>query len=284
MSSAPAGLLSRLAAGLQRRLCLVDVGCRWGPDGAWSVLGSHARVIGFDADPEECRALAERFAGNDALRFVPRALGAQPGTRQIHLTKSPACASLYPPNQAAIDRFPGMEVITPAGTATVEVTTLDRWTREEGVEEVDFIKIDTQGAELEVLQGARRTLEGVRMLEVEVQFNPIYEGVPLFGEVDRFLREHGFVLWRLSNLAHYGLAGDLSQFARPEVMFFDESHPVSFTGAGGQLWWANAFYVRREVAEGAVPEDRQTALRDVCLAGILGFWDLAVCTADLIEG
>lgn len=278
----PKNSLAGLLPALKRPLRLIDVGCRWGPDGAWSVLGDQAQVIGFDADPAECAALEQRFAGIATLRFVPLALGAKAGSRTIHLTKEPACSSIYPPNPDAIDRFPGMDGIRPARETTVHMTTLDLWLKQDGIDVVDFLKIDTQGAELEVLSGAKQALSAIRMLEVEVQFNPIYTGVPLFGEVDAFLRRHGFVLWRLSNLAHYGLAGGLSKFERPEVSFFGADHPVHFAGQGGQLWWANAFFVRRELAQGLPAEDAQAGLRDVCLAGMLDFWDLAASAANLM--
>jgi Methyltransferase FkbM domain len=71
------------------------------------------------------------------------------------------------------------------------------------VSRIDFIKLDTQGSELEILQGGVRALAGVRCVEVEVEFNPIYRGQPLFYEVDAFMRGQGFVLWKLTNLVHY---------------------------------------------------------------------------------
>lgn len=62
-----------------------------------------------------------------------------------------------------------------------------------GERTVDAIKLDTQGSELDILRGASRALSSCTLIEIEVEFNPIYEGQNLFCDVDRFLRDRGFV-------------------------------------------------------------------------------------------
>ncbi len=165
----------------------------------------------------------------------------------------------------------------------ITLSTLDDWTREAGVLAVDFIKLDTQGAELDIFRGAERTLKSVRMLEVEVEFNELYTGQPLFGDVDRHLRERGFVLWRLGHLVHYGSAATRSEVNVPDRQFFDGRN-VSFPAQGGQLFWGHAYYVRRETALATEP-DWQNNLRDACLAAALGYPDLAGLALGMaIEG
>ena len=106
-----------------------------------------------------------------------------------------------------VERFPALAGGQVERTVAVNLTTLDEWRAANGGERVDVVKIDTQGSELQVLEGAADALATVRAVEVEVEFNPLYEGVCLFGDIDRFLRSHGFVLWRLRDLAHYAAAG-----------------------------------------------------------------------------
>jgi FkbM family methyltransferase len=266
--------LYELAARLPRALTMVDVGCRWGPDAFWLQLPG-AQVIGFDPDEGECRRLTEEAGGNAVARFVPVALGAREGSARLHLTTQPACSSLFEPDASLIRARPALVVITAAGETEIELQTLDGWTAGEGLDRVDYLKLDTQGSELDILRGAERILASVRVVETEVEFNPIYLGQPLFSDVDRYLREQGFVLWRLAHLAHYGLPGGVSTFDSDDTHYFDAEHPVTVTGAGGQLYWADAFYVRREIAFPAGPMPWEAALTDVVLSGALGFWDLA---------
>ena len=124
-------------------------------------------------------------------------------------------------------------------------------------------------------RGAERILASVRVVETEVEFNPIYLGQPLFSDVDRYLRDQGFVLWRLAHLAHYGLPDGVSTFDFDDTHYFDVDHPATVTGTGGQLYWADAFYVKEEIAFPAGPMPWEVALTDVVLSGALGFWDLA---------
>lgn len=51
-----------------------------------------------------------------------------------------------------------------------------------------------------MLKGAKKSLDQVRALEVKVEFSPLYEGQPLFADIDMFLRERGFVLSKFTNL------------------------------------------------------------------------------------
>jgi|SRR5688500_8443244 FkbM family methyltransferase len=60
----------------------------------------------------------------------------------------------------------------------------------------DFISLDTQGTELEILRGAPVALGSSVAVVTEVEFVPLYEGQPLFGEICDFLTGHGFVFAR----------------------------------------------------------------------------------------
>ncbi|HVL51216.1 MAG TPA: FkbM family methyltransferase [Actinomycetota bacterium] len=273
-------LIARLAAGLPAPLTVVDVGCRWGPAEQWSKL-PNVRLYGFDPDPEECERLNRAAGGNRRVTYVPAALGAAPGEAKLHLAAEPACSSLYPPDEELAERRPGLGLIKQVGQEQVTIETLDAWCSANEVERVDFLKIDTQGAELDVLKGAEKILGTVRAVEVEVEFNPIYLGQPLFSDIDIFLREHGFVLWRMGELTHYGLGGGLSTFKTTESLYFDHSEPSRVQGGGGQLFWANAFYVRGSLASGTGEAEWPDRLADAVVAGGLGFWDLAAQSASL---
>lgn len=261
-----------LGALLDGDLVVADVGARWGVGDRWRGFGPRVRVVGFDPDEAECARLAEL---EPDVTFVPVALGREDGTATLHVTKEPACSSLYPPIADLVEQRPELHVIAPAGREEIAITRLDTWLAGSAFDEVHVLKLDTQGSELGVLEGAGDALGAVRMLEIEVELNPIYEGQPLFGDVDRFLRDRGFVLWRLQQLVHYGLPGvGTDGVVVPDRQFFD-SRPVDVEGGGGQLYWAHAYFVPREVAFPTRQPSAGEAARDACAASAFGFDDLA---------
>jgi len=101
--------------------------------------------------------------------------------------------------------------------------TLDSQLALHAIDDIDFIKMDTQGCELPILQGSTVTLERTVGMQIEVAFSPIYQDQPLFSDVDNFVRAHGFELFDL----------------KPQTWMRSDS------GRGrGQLVFADALYLR----------------------------------------
>lgn len=253
---------------------VVDVGCRWGFAAAWEQLGDHCQVVGFDPDVAECERLREHYRSAPQVQVVPLALGAVSGPATLHVTKDPSGNSLYPTVLDVVERFPALAGGQVEHTVDITLTTLDEWCAQAGRDRVDVIKIDTQGSELEVLRGAARTLATVRAIEVEVEFNPLYEGVALFGDIDRFLRDHGFVLWRLRDLAHYAQVGSAAEWRAQETQHYD-GYQARYHAGAGQLFWANAYFVKADVAAPDRAAGWTQLVRDACVTSALGFRDLA---------
>jgi hypothetical protein len=105
------------------------------------------------------------------------------------------CSSAYPPVREIYQRHPGCAIMRPIERVSCPTTTLDDFLAERGVEVVH----DTQGFEHRILRGSEKALHSCHFFLVEVEFNTLYEGQPLFCDVDKFLRDRGFVLWRPGN-------------------------------------------------------------------------------------
>jgi FkbM family methyltransferase len=274
--AAVSGLLAEL---LDDPIVVVDVGCRWGFGQAWEQLGDRCRLIGFEPDDVEYERMKKEYASNPKVSIVPLALGEATGEATLHLTEDPGGCSLYPSVPDVVERHPELEGGRVTGTTSVHVTQFDEWAADAGVSRVDVVKIDTQGSELAVLQGAREALDTVRAVEVEVEFNELYEGVPLFGQIDALLRENGFVLWRLKDLAHYAQRNAKKDWTVPESNYFD-TLVAHFESGSGQLFWANAYYLKRSAAYPDPDAGWQALVRDACITAALGFHDLVGLALD----
>jgi len=75
---------------------------------------------------------------------------------------------------------------------TVQADTLDNWSKENNVSEVDIMWVDVQGAELLVFEGAQELLKKTRIIMTEVGLKPYYEGHTLKADIDKLLLGLGF--------------------------------------------------------------------------------------------
>lgn len=264
--------MPRPAPVAQRKLVILDIGCRWGLPDTLSANSHRFQIYGFDPDPEECARLA-RHDANPSVSWVPLALARASGTRTLFMTQNPACSSLLQPDPELTETFPALACAREVGTAQVSTSSLDDWAEKNGIGVVDYIKLDTQGSELEILEGGERVLRSVRCLEIEVEFNPIYREQALFSHVDLFLRARGFVLWKLSNQVHYSRHGNPGSPLGEDRIFYDDRQAAPHTVYGGQLYWANARYVRQDVLNGASRTAERSAL-DAELFRALGMPDV----------
>jgi hypothetical protein len=155
----------------------------------------------------------------------------------------------------------------------IETQTLAAWAQRSGVDRLDVLKLDVQGAELAVMRGAGGLLDDVRALDLEVEFNPIYRGQPLFGDIDAFLRARSFVLWRLGELTHCRLPESTGGAHVDTIRYGDGM--LRFRAGSGQLTWGRAWYVRADTADPAGPRTFEAEVRDACAAWSLQLDDVA---------
>jgi FkbM family methyltransferase len=199
------------------------------------------------------------------------ALAGSPGSRTLYITRSESNTSLLPPNRALLDSLQynavgGAEGHDVIRTIEVDCETLDAAVAD--LDSVDFLKLDTQGSELEILHGGPRTLANSVMVEVEVEFAPVYEAQPLFGQVDAFLRGQDFILLDLGRLLHVKPSG-VNRFIAPK----------------GRLIDCDALYVR-DFFERLDPiyENRRKLAAGVVGLLAYGFVDLAAALVDRVLG
>lgn len=209
MTRFPQGVDSLLR---RERVRVVDVGARGGWPRKWQTMRPWVTLVGFEPEAHEWERLRNSAEADEV--YLADALYRSNSEILLHHTRDPHCTSLYRPNQALIQRLrPGDDRLEVVRSETIPVTTLDHALEGAGIQSVDFLKLDTQGSELDILQGGVRTLEeGVIGVEVEVEFLPLYEGQPLFPDVHQFMVSHGF---ELMDFPHTCSVADFRAAAEP---------------------------------------------------------------------
>ncbi len=191
----------------KRPLGFVDIGARGGIHPLVQPLAEVTGVLGFEPDKDECQRLKEDGQNGSSwatCEFEPVALAEKTGNSILYLLAAETNHSLRPPNQEFIERY-DMVKFEQTGSTGVETTTLDEVLFSRRAHEPywgEFLKLDTQGTEFEILTGAERTLtERTSAILIEVEFCQIYSEQKLFSEVEMFLRERGFSFYGFSQMA-----------------------------------------------------------------------------------
>lgn len=189
--------------------CVIDAGANRGAFAdAFLQLHQPARLVLIEAIPELAAHLTKRYADRDCISVVSAALSDSDGEAEFELNASPASSSLLridPRNSEWFGR--DLRVARNIRVPTVSLATL---MRRQNLPAIDLLKLDLQGAERLVLQGAADVLDKVAVIYTEVFFELLYADAWLFADATAFLERHGFKLCGLSNIVH-AQNGDLVQ-------------------------------------------------------------------------
>ncbi len=230
---------------------VLDIGARDGFASYWSQYKDCLEIIGFDPDSQQ-----EKLSGG---RCKARALSGDGKERVFYIIRYPGSSGFYPPNVEFTNRLRNRDYLNIMGTAEIQTTTLDSLNIK-----ADFIKLDTEGSELEILTGGIETLRGALGVSVEVGFIQLFEGQPLFRDVDAFLEKQGFALY---DLAPYRLE-----------RFHPDKKGMSHENKG-QVIIGQALYFR-DIYKELDKYDERTILK---MASLFEVFNLTDCTYEILN-
>ena len=146
-------------------------------------------VTGFEPDPDALAALNMRKTARET--YLPYAVG-DGSKKTLHLCRYSGWTSTLRPDPATLEVFQffkrNAEV---TGTVEIETYRLDDMTE---IENIDYLKIDIQGGELDVFRHATRKLADASVIQTEASLVGLYQNQPCFGEIDLELRRQGFII------------------------------------------------------------------------------------------
>ena len=272
---------------------LVDVGCALGIDPVWRLFGDDLRAYGFDPQVDECRRLAEAEQ-NPHVSYHAAFVGL-PDDHPFHEQRSreaAATAAYFDP----ITRSSAYAAIARrgpagAGTASSPQEAADEWERQLlstekiGVSEfvrrsalasVDFVKVDTQGADLEVAISADDAIRDVGILGFLIETwytGSHHETANSFHNVDRLMKRHGFLLFDVT----------MNRYSRA-VLPAPFVYRAPYQTTTGQPIWGDVLYLRDAGAPdyADVWGDELSPSKLLKLACLLELFRLPDCAVELI--
>jgi FkbM family methyltransferase len=148
----------------------------------------NAELVCFEPLEEPFTKLTERFRGQPNFRAIRCALGEKAGQHEIHHNEYAPSSSLLPMAELHKKSFP---FAVKEQTEMIEVRRLSDVARELNLPDPLLLKLDVQGFEAKVIAGGEDVVARAKIIIIEVSFQTLYEGGPLFDDLYRLLRDHG---------------------------------------------------------------------------------------------
>jgi FkbM family methyltransferase len=221
------------------------------------------RITGFEPQASALAELNLKKGANET--YLPYAVG-DGNEHTLNLCAYSGWTSTFVPSAAALEVFSFFKNnASVVGQTRIQTHRLDDLAE---VNDIDFLKIDIQGGELNVFVHGKDKLKNAVAVQTELQFVNLYEGQPSFGQVDQELRSQGFIPHAFAALKRWPIS------------------PLQFGGdptrALNQLLEADLVYVRDFVHPDNMSIDQ---LKHLCLIAhaCYGSFDLAGRCIALLE-
>jgi FkbM family methyltransferase len=168
--------------------CVIDVGANRGQYGRWlRSLGFGGLIVSFEPNPTAFAKL-QQHASENWLCF-PFALGSEEAELPFNIMADDVFSSFHAPSDAKEYAAEN----SPVSTVTVPIKRLDDMFAEVAATAArPFLKLDTQGFDLEVIKGAERTISRFQGIVSEVSIKRLYDGSPTFEESRATMDRLGF--------------------------------------------------------------------------------------------
>jgi len=182
----------------------VDVGAK-GELEYISDLENITNLYAFEPNPAEFNKLREKYSRFNfkKLSVNDLALGSTVGQESLNIMANSSMSSLLLPDVQNYAKHFGQytefekwkSAIATVEKIKVKIDTIDnQFAKITGP--IDYLKLDTQGSELDILKGAEQLLKkrSIKIIKVEVSTVPVYKQQAVFSDIDVYLKQFGYVL------------------------------------------------------------------------------------------
>ena len=146
----------------------------------------NSKIIGFEPNIDEFKKL-ER--SNPKKKFYNYALG-DGKDKTLNICRAPGMSSFLEPNYDYLKIFHSFEewseIVSKQDVTTKKLNDVD--------EILDFIKLDVQGYEYEILKYGQKKIKEAKVIQIETSPFPIYKNEKSMSEIIKLLENHGFML------------------------------------------------------------------------------------------
>ena len=162
-------------------------------------------VVAFEPIPKLVYSIKEKVSHLKNFMILRNAVSNFNGEAKFNISPESqygdfSCSSLLDFSDKSKTDWPGREDFKVIDDIEVDVIRLDSVIVEYKIPKIDYLKIDTQGYEMEVLKGSSKILDIIDSLLIEVSLIELYEGQELFIDILEFLKKKNFKIWSLDRV------------------------------------------------------------------------------------
>lgn len=173
-------------------IALIDIGAVGNPPSHWLPLKKYVDLIGFEPNESSCKILNSQPSEYSSSKFLPYAIGQTNDEQTFKITEHYECCSLLEPNLNWLDRFEYASSFKVKDRIPLKTKALDEISELKNFQP-DALKIDAQGFELQILNGATNIINSIFLLEIETGLHKNYIDETTFEEICPLLKSNGFM-------------------------------------------------------------------------------------------
>mgnify|MGYP001273101655 FL=1 len=233
----------------ENKILFIDIGAAIQIIPRWKKIDKkNLNYILFEPNKAEAKFLKLNKKYYNDYTIYESALGERKEKLELNITKGSYQSSILKPNFKFINEFPNSDRFKIVKKVKILTNTLDSFK----INNVDFIKIDAQGFDYEVLKGSTKALEDAIGLEIEVEFADMYKKQKLFGDINKALIAKNFLF----------------------VDFLSLQKWQRNSSEGGQCVFGNALYLKR--FQNIKNINREKALKYITISLLYNKFDMAI--------
>jgi FkbM family methyltransferase len=202
----------KMLVGQKDEVVIFDVGAHHGQTALkYNSLFKNCQIYAFEPFIDSFNILKDKVSIYENVKAFNLALSKDIGQVPFNLNSSSGTNSILPTSAEAAITWDKNKLET-AETILVNSTTLDDFITKKNISQIDILKLDTQGSEYLVIEGAKECIKKgkIKLIYMEIILMPTYVGQKHFDEILFLLRTNNFKLFDIYN-NNYSANGELRQ-------------------------------------------------------------------------
>ena len=168
--------------------------------GTWSLLAKaifpHSNVYAFEALEKHIKELEQKISHvKEGIHVFHQALGKEEKIQTMYLQKNTDASSFLPISEKGLQEWSFLEE---TDRIELQIKTLSSIIQNNNLPLPDLIKIDVQGLELDILEGGLPFIQNAKWILMEVSFEELYEGQPIYTDVLNYMEKIGYKFYALN--------------------------------------------------------------------------------------